>query len=480
MPAMKRPAAATAQHAKLAKLAKVVKESPTAPKVSSPVAPVVTPFTRNCEIVAEALRASEMGSTEMLINMLPFAAQPPPRHQFQEHALDFVGHELERELQLLKNKVVELQTKVAGVDKERSHRSAAIEAAVADVEAKTGVHVEAKIFLATQRSVLAEAKAAAGVARAAQKEGDAELDAAAQRESMITSAMEEKNALESASAEESNIEPRAEKLCKDCHLLIQDAGLLKAAAMSLGKVPDVRGVFDKMVLLQFSEEMAKHLVTAQQILAEGKPGMMARAAKVQECEAVELAANDAVMSAVVMESNVDVAKQEAEAVVKTARAHAADLTTETEAAAVALLCAEKRLAEFESGPVVAFAELRETDVKADVDAKAEGDVRADGHDMANGDMEEEGKASEEDKASEEGEAEAPGQRKLLGQATEDGDLQESVASVVRMEVEVAQDGDVAVKVASTVESVGDGMPADENKTVFEATPAAADGVAAVA
>lgn len=363
MPAMKRPAAASNAHP--AKPSKVAKESPKAAPV--PIQPV-DPFAEKCKVVVAALRASAKGNeTEMLISMLPLAAQPPPRHRFQESALDFVDQVLQHELEATKSEVVKLQACVAGVDDERARRVAVVAAAVADVEVKTCVHAEAKTFLANQCSLLKEAKTAAAAARAAQKKGDAELDAATERELVITRAIEQKAALETADvAEESNLKPRAEKLSKACQTIIDDAGLLKAVAMSLGKLPDSRAAFDKMVLAQFSEEMTKHLAATQKVIAEGNPGKAARAAEVHTCDAVQTTANESQMTAVMAESDAGVAKSEAEASVKAAKDAEAGLSKETEVAAADLLSATQRLAEFESGPLATFAALRVPPVELEV------------------------------------------------------------------------------------------------------------------
>jgi len=377
MPAMKRPAAASAPPAKVAK---VVEPAKKAVKAKTPDPVVIDPFTAKCDIVIAALKASEKSSaTEMLITMLPLAAQPPPRHKFQENALDFVDQMLRQEMDAMKSEVAELHASVAGVDDERTRRVAAVPAAVADVPVKSGVYAEAQIFLATQNSVLKDAKTAAAAARAAQKVGDAELDGAAERELTITSAVERKAALETAQpAEESSIKARAEKLCKDCQLVIEDAGLLKAVSMSLSKLPDARASFDKMVLAQFSEEMAKHLAAAQKLIAEGEPSRAARAADVQKCDAAQKTANDAQMSAFMAESDAEVAKGEAEVAVKTATEALAGLAKEVENAAVEVLAATKRLAEFETGPMATFAALRDpsTAVETEVEPAAKGEEKA--------------------------------------------------------------------------------------------------------
>jgi len=365
MPAMKRPAAANAQPAKVAK---VVKESP---KVAAVRTQQVDPFAEKCKVVVAALRAATKGNeTEMLISMLPLAAQPPPRHRFQESALDFVDQVLSHEHEEMKSKVVKSQASVAGIDDERARRVAAVAAAVADVEVKTSAHAEAKTFLANQCSVLKEAKTAAAAARAAQKTGDAELDTATERELVITTAIEQKAALEASDvadeSEESNFKLRAEKLSKLCQPIIDDAGLLKAVAMSLGKLPQARAAFDKMVLTQFSEDLTKHLAATQKIITEGDAGKAARAAEVHKCDAAQASANDAQMTAMMAESDAEVAKAEAEASVTAAKEAEAGLEKEVEAAAADVLSTTQRIAEFEAGPMATFAALRVPPVEPEV------------------------------------------------------------------------------------------------------------------
>jgi len=358
MPAMKRPAAASPPVAPAKKAAKSAKASPAKAAPVKP-APVVDPFVEKCDIVIEALRGEVGNATEMLVSMLPFAAQRPPRHKFQEGTMDLVNKELGLQLKTLQKDVAQLQATVSGADSEQSRRSAVVVTAQADVEAKTSAHTAAKAGEASAQQEAKAAREAANIARAQQKEGDAELNSAEERQGVLTASIEEKSALESAEASAEDLKPRAAQLCKNLGSIIQDAGLLNAALKSLSKASADRAVFDKMVTTQLSEEIAKSLAAVQRVIAEGGPGKAARGANVQRCDSTWKALNEKQMTAEMAESSADVAKQGAHDTLKDANDAVAGFSAEMAAAVADVHDASQRLAEFQGGALQAFADLRD-------------------------------------------------------------------------------------------------------------------------
>jgi len=345
---MKRPAAASPEVAPATKASK-----PTHAKQ----APAVDPFVEKCDIVSAALRAGGGKATEMLITMLPFATQRPPRHKFQEGTLGLVKQELECQLETMRGSLATLQATVSGADAERERRSAAITVAVADVDVKTAEHTAAKAAASSALSETKTAKQALAAARAEQKEGDAELATAEENHRVLSTSTEEKIALENMEGPANDLKPRAEQLYRNLTKVIKDVGLLNAALKTLSKSAADRAVFDKMVLTQLTEEMAKGLEAAHKSMEEGAPGKDARQAKVQGCETTLTASLDAQLAAEVAESDANVAKQVAHDVLKAAQTSLGKLSTEVDSAALEIHSAELRLAEFQSSALQAFADL---------------------------------------------------------------------------------------------------------------------------
>lgn len=346
---MKRPAAASPEVAPAKKASK-----PTQPAKQ---APAVDPFVEKCDIVAAALRAGGGKATEMLVTMLPFAAQRPPRHKFQEGTLGLVKQELECQLETMRGNLATLQATVSGVDAERELRSAAITAAVADVDVKTAAHTAAKAAASSALSETKAARQATAAARAEQKEGDAELATAEENHRVFSTSTEEKIALENMEGPPNDLKPRAEQLYKNLTKVIKDVGLLNAVLKTLSKGAADRAVFDKMVLTQLTEEMAKGLEAAHKSMVEGAPGKEARQAKVQGCETTLSALLDGQLAAEMAESDANVAKQVAHDVLKAAQTSLGNLSTEVDSAALEVHSAELRLAEFQSSALQAFADL---------------------------------------------------------------------------------------------------------------------------
>jgi len=355
---MKRPAAA-----------KVIEPATKAAKKAEPKNPI--------DIVIEALRNNDVKSpANMLISMLPFAAEPPPRHHFQDGTLDLIQKELQAQEAAMKSCIAQLHATVAGVDVERDRRSAAVAAASADVEAKTELHSSAKAALGGVQQETPAVRKAAAAARAAQKEGDAELDKAGEKQRILTAALEEKTSLEGAEGSASELGPRAEQLRANLALVILDTGLLNASHKAFSKPEAERAVFDKMVTTQLSEEIDKSLKAAQQVIAEGMPGKITRAQTVQECESALQAAVERQCNAEMAESNANAGKQEAASTLKAAKDSLALHPSEVEAAAAEVSQAEMRLAEFQAGALQAFADLRDPEAKEAAEKAAKAAARA--------------------------------------------------------------------------------------------------------
>lgn len=346
---MKRPAAASPEVAPAKKASK--------PSQPAKQAPAVDPFVEKCDIVAAALRAGGGKATEMLVTMLPFAAQRPPRHKFQEGTLGLVKRELESQLETMRGSLATLHRTVSGADAEREQRFAAITAAVADVEAKTAAHTAAKAAASSALSETKAARQATATARAEQKEGDAELATAEENHRVFSTSTEEKIAMENSEGPAEELKPRAEQLYKNLTKVIKDVGLLNAALKTLSKGAADRAVFDKMVLTQLTEEMAKGLEAAHKCMVEGAPGKEARQAKVQGCETTLSALLDGQLAAEMAESDANMAKQVAHDVLKAAQTSLGSLSTEVDSAALEIQSAELQLAEFQSSALQVFADL---------------------------------------------------------------------------------------------------------------------------
>merc|ERR1719453_2518171 len=122
----------------------------------------------------------------MLISMLPFAAQRPPRHHFQDQVLDLVDKELQAKLAAIKSGISRSQATVSGAGAERSRRTEAVTAAAKNVEARSDAHSAALAAEGVAKEELKAAKQALADALDAQKVGAVDLEKAGEKQHILT------------------------------------------------------------------------------------------------------------------------------------------------------------------------------------------------------------------------------------------------------------------------------------------------------
>jgi hypothetical protein len=318
--------------------------------------------TGKCAVISRALLSAEtlpsvVGS--MLAGKLDgtFGTYKEERHPYQVAISKMVGEALASEEKALAKAIADANAKKAGLETEHAAALGASNEAKAAASAAAAVADEKKAALAASKEALTSAKTALETAKESLEKAEEGVASPtgkkAKAESLVKDVL---TPLKEGTVEKAVLKKAvsdAKYIAKEGALDDQFTGFLAKALAD----PSGWRTFEKLVVKEFEEELAKIIAKLDAELAAAEPVKVTATAAVGDAGAAVTAADEAVKAAA--QASVDAGKASSEAA---AAAKAAALTCKPETALIdkaakACAAAEDTLAAFKSGPLAAYAEV---------------------------------------------------------------------------------------------------------------------------
>eukprot|EP00928_Gymnodinium_smaydae_P047295 TRINITY_DN31557_c0_g1_i1.p1 TRINITY_DN31557_c0_g1~~TRINITY_DN31557_c0_g1_i1.p1 ORF type:complete len:516 (+),score=193.07 TRINITY_DN31557_c0_g1_i1:55-1602(+) len=322
---------------------------------------------KRCEPIAEALGHAEelpAGTRQMLRDALPSTLGVPAdqRQQFQTQVITWIEQALAGVRKAAEEDKAAADSALQGVEGEKATRDERLAAALATQAEKLQVAADKKQTEKDVAAALKSAKSALADAEKAQKTAEEVAAAHEAKKNNLTSLLETfavtKDSADLAPATRQQNVKAIVKLGGDFKL---DPSMLKSLPGTLNKSLEERGVFDKLVLDQFTEEHQKCIASVEGAIAEGARAKEASAAAVDAAKsAVEAAAAADAKAKEDLKEAMDAAS-EADNAVKEAQKSVKDFASDLKNAQHDAQAKAKSLEHLQKGALANLAELKEFD-----------------------------------------------------------------------------------------------------------------------
>lgn len=344
------------------------KRSSAAPQAAAPKKAKVDSATKSkCSIVGAALKASGELSGDvckMLTAMLGVLPGSPEllrddgaKNESRERLAKLFSNALSLVEAGIQKTLDDAEAKVKGGDEERAAREVAVETAQSQFKEQESAVSEKRNVLDKAATALNSKKEELLTAEAAQKTGDAELDASAASLATLDGAKMAVDKLKAGCDDAASVKAEISALIELLGRYKLDQSMLTALPTVLSKAPDARGAFDTMVITQLDAELDQNIANLQGVIQGGEADRAKRAEVVAAAQAARNSASEAhaAAEAALYAVQADLAKHEA--ALKTAQAALKDFGPELLRQAAAVDSAKVNLASFREGPLAALAEL---------------------------------------------------------------------------------------------------------------------------
>jgi len=319
---------------------------------------------REYDQIAEAIQDAEQlpdSVRTMLIESIPqtLGVFKDNRQQFQNEFVGMIKATLDGVEAGLQNSVAEAEAKVSEQSGEKTTLDAQQSGADAVLSSKRDAEAEMKKALTEASEARNIQKKALDEAQAAQKHGDADLEAAAGKKEKLENAQKETYVpLKEGSIEgKGDINKAVKTLMSTCKEFGFDTSLISTVSGVLPRPPAERGDFGNMTLVQLEGEFSKSIAAFSETIANGESGKAERAVAVESAQKVFETVDDQFKTC-------HVNLVEAQAAVKEAQKELASAVAAVKAFAPTILKLESardkekaNLMAFTEGPLATFREL---------------------------------------------------------------------------------------------------------------------------
>jgi hypothetical protein len=300
----------------------------------------------------------------MLVDMLPFSLSVPSdeRHELQAWAVGAIEQTLDAKKTILEEAIVAEDAKLTNLKSSEVTLASAVQEAEAALDAQKQVALTALSALAEAREVCQSASETLLSVQAVQSTGEAQL----------TSALEEKTALESAFEAHFNVPtqegngPHFKELQPFLKDVEMDASLLKALPSSCSKLKSDRGSFDDVVVGQLEQALTSRITVLGDLIAVETPASDVRKSAVDAAEKDQMAKQETLQQSQDACASAKAEENDREAALTKARQAMEEFQPQVESATGMVDKAKESLTVFEAGPLIGF-----TTYKAKVAISAE-------------------------------------------------------------------------------------------------------------
>lgn len=322
------------------------------------------PVSLQCDVITQGVLRSTVPDPvkSMLTAMLESALRcgKDERHRYQEGVVSMLQDALQGVQHDIEKTIAEKQEHLAGSDKIRSERQAAVKAAEEDLEDKKKATDLCKYALADDAQAFKNAKEAVAEAQAAQKRAEKEFEALVKHKDRLQSTVSDfVRPLVEGTATGDDAHRLAESLMVSLSKLGLDESMMTAIPEAITKEPSARGSFDASVVSGLQEELEKRLASDSNDISAAEPAKDQCAAGLKAAEATFEAAKEKQHGGAEAYNNARAAQKDSEASLKLAIQVLNNLEPEIKKIQKELAAAQKDLDEFCSGAKHAFAELRD-------------------------------------------------------------------------------------------------------------------------
>eukprot|EP00927_Polykrikos_kofoidii_P049573 TRINITY_DN4361_c0_g1_i1.p1 TRINITY_DN4361_c0_g1~~TRINITY_DN4361_c0_g1_i1.p1 ORF type:complete len:340 (-),score=79.32 TRINITY_DN4361_c0_g1_i1:359-1378(-) len=275
------------------------------------------------------------------------------RHKFQDEAVEMVGSIIQQEKRYLEYRVVETAALTESPTQGMQAQGMAVKTAEREWATARDVAHERKLALATEARAYLAAKAAFVDAEAARDAGHTECRLADTNKEVLQALVDQMDSLFTIPHK---IPEYIETLA--LHVELEDA-MNKSVALALAVNPATRGPFDMLVLRQLMDKLKGRVEALQQLIDNSELTMMDRAAAVQTANAMLTQARERQTSSANAFKEAREKMFMLEIAVMDAQKELRFFAKKASDAAAVAADARNTLDVFSSGPLVAYAELRD-------------------------------------------------------------------------------------------------------------------------